>query len=69
MPRISATAFLLCMLLAAAPATPLNAAVITVNSLGDTTANDGACTLREAITAANSNTTSGAMAGECAAGA
>ncbi len=31
-------------------------------------ADDGACTFREAITAANTNTASGAMMGECAAG-
>jgi CSLREA domain-containing protein len=46
-----------------------SAATITVNSVADTTANDGACTLREAIIAANMNTASGAAAGECAAGA
>ncbi len=45
------------------------AATITVNSTADTAANDGACTLREAIIAANTNTASGAAAGECAAGA
>ncbi|MDL2718860.1 MAG: CSLREA domain-containing protein, partial [Acidobacteriota bacterium] len=45
------------------------AATITVNSTADTSANDGVCTLREAITAANTNTASGAAAGECAAGA
>src|SRR5437870_6563472 len=44
------------------------AASITVNSLADVAANDGQCTLREAITAANTNTASGAAAGECAAG-
>ena len=44
------------------------AATITVNSTADTAANDGVCTLREAITAANTDTPSGAMAGECAAG-
>jgi len=42
--------------------------VIIVNSLADVAANDGVCTLREAITAANTNTASGAAAGECAAG-
>lgn len=50
---------------------PVNAAprsVITVNSLADTLADDGNCTLREAINAANSNTPSGVMSGECAAG-
>src|SRR5262249_14974698 len=45
------------------------ASTITVNSLSDVAnATDGLCTLREAITAANSNTASGAIAGECAAG-
>jgi CSLREA domain-containing protein len=42
---------------------------ITVNSVADVAANDGQCTLREAIIAANTNTASGGMAGECAAGA
>lgn len=42
---------------------------ITVNSNSDSANNaDGLCTLREAISAANSNTASGAVAGECAAG-
>jgi len=45
------------------------AATITVTSTADTAANDGVCTLREAILAANTNTASGAAAGECAAGA
>ncbi len=44
------------------------AATITVNSTADTAANDGLCTLREAITAANNDAASGAAAGECAAG-
>lgn len=44
------------------------AATITVNNAGEAVANDGQCTLREAITAANTNTASGAAAGECAAG-
>ena len=35
------------------------AATITVNSNLDTVADDGACTLREAITSANSDTASG----------
>lgn len=42
---------------------------ITVNSTADDTADDGECTLREAITAANSNTESGSTDGECVAGA
>ncbi len=42
---------------------------ITVNSTADVTnGTDGQCTLREAIGAANTNTASGAAAGECAAG-
>jgi len=44
------------------------ASTITVNSTADAAADDGACTLREAIIAANTNTASGAMAGECVAG-
>src|SRR5260221_14459982 len=45
------------------------AGTITVTSTADTTADDGVCTLREAIIAANTNTASGVMLGECAAGA
>lgn len=42
---------------------------ITVNNTADVANNaDGLCTLREAITAANTNTASGAVAGECVAG-
>lgn len=48
--------------------TPARAASILVNSNADTVANDGICTLREAITSANNNASSGAAAGECAAG-
>ena len=44
------------------------ARTITVNSTADTAADDGVCTLREAIAAANTNAASGAMTGECAAG-
>ena len=45
------------------------ATTITVNSTSDiASATDGLCTLREAITAANSNAASGAVAGECSAG-
>ena len=48
---------------------PAGAATITVNSTADGAgANDGVCTLREAILAANTNTASGAAAGECVAG-
>src|SRR3989442_925444 len=42
---------------------------IIVNSTADVVnSTDGLCTLREAITAANTNTASGAIAGECVAG-
>jgi CSLREA domain-containing protein len=44
------------------------AGTITVNSTSDAATNDGLCTLREAIIAANTNIASGAAAGECAAG-
>ncbi len=51
-------------------AASVRANTITVNTTADGVgANDGFCTLREAILAANTNTASGAMAGECAAGA
>jgi CSLREA domain-containing protein len=43
-------------------------AVITVNSTADVAADDGQCTLREAIVAANTDTASGGAVGECAAG-
>ena len=42
--------------------------LVTVNTTTDNTANDGTCSLREAIAAANSNSPSGALAGECVAG-
>ena len=51
------------LLAAAAPA-----ATIVVNGSGDAVADDGTCTLREAIVAASANSASGASAGECAAG-
>jgi CSLREA domain-containing protein len=44
------------------------AATITVSSTADAVANDGQCTLREAIIAANTDTASGSTTGECAAG-
>jgi CSLREA domain-containing protein len=49
-------------------AAPVLAASIVVNSLADTVANDGVCTLREAIIAANTDAVSGGAAGECTAG-
>jgi CSLREA domain-containing protein len=49
-------------------ATAATATTITVNSAGDAAADDGECTLREAITAASANLPSGATTGECAGG-
>ncbi len=63
---LAGAAALAALLLAPVPAL---AATITVNTTVDgAPANDGVCTLREAILAANTNVASGAMAGECAAG-
>ena len=60
-------AFLCASLLTAALGIqPAYAASIVVNSAADTVANDGACTLREAITNANANDQSGST--DCAAG-
>ena len=61
---LAALALALPALALAAPLAPR----IVVNSLADSVADDGACTLREAVAAANSNRASGSMAGECAAG-
>ncbi|HEY1449323.1 MAG TPA: CSLREA domain-containing protein [Solirubrobacteraceae bacterium] len=49
-------------------ASAAGAAMITVNTTEDAVANDGHCSLREAITAANSDQASGVTAGECAKG-
>jgi len=63
------TFMLLAIVCTAFPASPAGAdGFIEVNSSADTTADDGSCTLREAITAANDDTSSGWTAGECAAG-
>ncbi|HXQ39386.1 MAG TPA: hypothetical protein VN843_35630, partial [Anaerolineales bacterium] len=48
--------------------TPAYAAGITVNSNADTTADDGACTLQEALANANGDSQLYATSGECAAG-
>jgi CSLREA domain-containing protein len=67
--RFSVLAALTALITSAAYVTPAYAAGIVVNTAGDTVnANDGRCSLREAITAANTNTASGPAAGECAAG-
>jgi len=53
---------------AALVAARATAATIVVNSVADTTADDGSCTLREALAAATANVASGATPGECTAG-
>src|SRR5215207_4339629 len=53
----------------ARPAPALALAGIVVNSTSDIApADDGMCTLREALTSANADAASGVLAGECAAG-
>ena len=47
---------------------PVMAVTIHVNSTEDVIADDGKCTLREAVIAANTNTGSGSVSGECPAG-
>ncbi len=55
-------------LLALAFAAPANATDMAVTTQADLLANDGECSLREAVTAANTNLPSGAATGECPAG-
>ena len=50
------------------PLAVAHGATLTVTTTSDTTANDGVCSLREAIGSANSNAASGAANGECPAG-
>jgi len=62
-------ALLVLGLLFAYASSPAWAAIITVNSLADDAdGTDGECTLREAITSANTDTASGPATGECAPG-
>jgi CSLREA domain-containing protein len=68
MNRRVASYFLGGLLLGAVAALPVRAATVTVTSAADKAADDGECTLREAITAANINKASGTKSGECAAG-
>ncbi|WP_077411124.1 choice-of-anchor Q domain-containing protein [Marinicella sediminis] len=62
--------FLLCIMMGLQPGDDLQAAVITVNSVesNNPVAEDGFCTLQEAVEATNSNLASGVSSGECAAG-
>ena len=67
--RLSLIATLLATLaLNLRPAPIARAATITVNNTADTAADDGQCTLREAIIAANEGAASGGAVGECVAG-
>ena len=50
------------------PSTAARAATIAPNTTSDVVANDGQCSLREAITAARTHAPSGSMPGECPAG-
>ncbi len=67
--HLARIAFILILLISMFGVVPVRAAAtITVNSLADSTLNDGVCTLREAIIAANTETASGAAVGECVRG-
>ncbi len=67
--HLARIAFLFILLISMIGVVPARAAAtIIVNSLADSTLNDGGCTLREAIIAANTETASGAAAGECVRG-
>lgn len=57
----------LIVLVCSAPAS-IRAATLTVNGLDDVAADDGQCTLREAIISANTTNPSGSMPGECVGG-
>jgi CSLREA domain-containing protein len=66
---ISSLAVVIGLIIAFGGAQPAAAAnLIQVNTTSDVVANDGFCSLREAVIAANSNTPSGLLPGECAAG-
>jgi CSLREA domain-containing protein len=66
--RFTVMALLVALIGSGVQVTPVYAASIVVNSNADTQANDGVCTLREAIIAANIDARSGTLSGECAAG-
>lgn len=55
-------------LVLAVAGSPALAALIQVTTTNDILANEGACSLREAVIAANTDTASGGAVGECAAG-
>ncbi len=68
LPRRRAVHLAVAALLVLQQPVALWAATITVTGFDSTVADEGVCTLREAITAANTNIASGATPGECPAG-
>jgi CSLREA domain-containing protein len=66
--KILAISALLLGIFSFAQAPEAHAASLNVNSTAETVADDGLCTLREAIGALNNTTASGMASGECAAG-
>ena len=67
-PRISVAFAIAVVMAVGGPGGSAQAATIVVNGTADMIADDGQCTLREAIIAANNDAASGASGGECAAG-
>ena len=65
---LSAATIIIVLLLGSFHWIPAQAATIVVNTTSDIIADDGKCSLREAVFSANFNTPSGATPGECPAG-
>jgi CSLREA domain-containing protein len=61
--RFTVVALLVALIISAVQVIPVYAASIVVNTNADTQANDGVCTLREAIIAANIDARSGTLPG------
>lgn len=66
--RLGSALLIVCATLASSVQAVAIAVTITVNTTSMAVANDGQCSLIEAIIAANTDTASGALAGECPAG-
>ncbi|HNS03553.1 MAG TPA: right-handed parallel beta-helix repeat-containing protein [Anaerolineae bacterium] len=66
--RLGSALLIVCAALASSVQAVAIAVTITVNTTSMAVANDGQCSLIEAIIAANTDTASGALAGECPAG-
>ncbi len=67
-PSCAAIVSIACAMFLASAATEAGAAAISVNTTDDVVADDGACSLREAISAVNGQAASGVTIGECEAG-